>query len=224
VKQAWDGDMAARWDRLPYHAQRRVLQGTAATLLGLVFSDAAPADEQACAALCWKAIAVGDTCLFQVRADRLHRAFPLAQAGQFNNTPQLLYSKRSRNEQLVPAHAEGDWLADDVMLLATDALACWILHETEAERQPWRILCALTEQAEFEVLIDRLRRSNQLENDDTTLIVITSAPAVPPAGCEPAPPAAARSGEPRGVLSWLVALLVALRRMLRRMFGRARTP
>jgi hypothetical protein len=150
-----------------------------------------------------------------VRADRLHLAFPLGQASQFNNTPQLLYSKQFRNEQLAPAQATGNWLANDVMLLATDALACWILHEAEAGGKPWRTLCELTQQKEFEDLVDKLRRSHQLQNDDTTLVVITSALE------ESAPPL---SGKPHSSLSWLVTLLVALWRMLRRMFGQSQMP
>src|SRR5262249_44158713 len=43
------------------------------------------------------ALAVGDSCLFVVRAGRMERAFPLARAEQFNNRPLLLSSVARAN-------------------------------------------------------------------------------------------------------------------------------
>lgn len=184
VKHAWEREMAERWDGLPYHAQHRVRQGTAATLLGLVFAEPAAANGRP---LPWLAVAIGDTCLFHVRGERLCRSFPLTSAGQFNNSPPLLYSKRFRNEGLRVARAEGECLPGDLILLATDALAQWILDSAEAGDRPWRQLCALGGQAEFTDLVTRLRRAGELKDDDTTLVIINygAAPAQSPTDATP---------------------------------------
>ncbi len=44
----------------------------------------------------WEAMAIGDSCLFQIRGDEVITSLPLASAGEFNNRPALM-STNSEN-------------------------------------------------------------------------------------------------------------------------------
>ena len=69
----------------------------------------------------------------------------------------------------------GDWEPGDIFYLATDALAQWLLSELESGRPPWSVLrdlCADDDATLYSRLIDELRESQGLHNDDTTLLQV----------------------------------------------------
>jgi hypothetical protein len=140
-------------------------QGAFATFLGLVVEGPA-----------WHAVAVGDTCLFQVRADRLEVAFPLARAEDFHSSPWLVGSRQPPAG--VPSQhsvrAEGEWRGGDRVYLMTDALAHWFLAQHEAGRGPWRVLDELLARPRdaFEGWAQAQRAAGWLRNDDVTLVAI----------------------------------------------------
>jgi hypothetical protein len=120
---------------------------------------------------CWQALAVGDSCLFQVRANKLRRAFPLERAGDFSNAPWLLGSRGSTEAiKEKEVRGGGDWIIGDRFWLMTDALAQWFLEQVEAGRQPWEALEPLLTdprpQERFAAWIEELRDSHALRNDD----------------------------------------------------------
>jgi len=123
----------------------------------------------------WRAIAVGDSCLFQIRDDELITVGPLSRSDQFDNSPFLLGSKSAqsigRNAPHVNVHA-GTWSRDDRFYLATDAMAQWLLLRDEAGLPPWTMLRELGEAdtLPFDELVDRMRLEHDLHNDDTTLL------------------------------------------------------
>jgi hypothetical protein len=151
---------------VPWYVEARLRQGAFATFLGLVVEGSA-----------WYAVAVGDSCLFQVREGRVLVAFPLTRADDFGVTPWLIGSRTSPNG--VPAreaaHIEGDWRAGDRLYLMTDALARWFLRECEAGRQPWVALDWLLPgpAGHFARWIDELRGSARLDDDDVTLVGVS---------------------------------------------------
>ncbi len=123
----------------------------------------------------WRAIAVGDSCLFQIRDDELITVGPLSRSDEFDNSPFLLGSKSAqsigRNAPHVSVHA-GTWSRDDRFYLATDAMAQWLLLRDEAGLPPWTMLRELGEAdtLPFDELVDRMRLEHDLHNDDTTLL------------------------------------------------------
>lgn len=122
----------------------------------------------------WRALAVGDSCVFQVRGDTLVAVGPLCKAEQFNNSPYLLASKatqhiRRGDEQMTII--SGRWQPGDTFLLASDAISQWLLAEHEAGRPPWSMLRALGPQT-FARFVEKLRAGGALHNDDTTLMRI----------------------------------------------------
>jgi len=134
----------------------------------------------------YQAVAVGDTCLFLIRDNRLLVSFPLDQAAQFGNTPELISSQPNGNPQLPQRllQCSGICQEGDLFVLATDALAKWFLSQTEAQGVPWELLNQLANQAEFSRFIGDLREQRLIRNDDTTLIVIQLIPTRLPAGQE----------------------------------------
>lgn len=160
---------AIPWDRLPWHGEPKARTGAFATLLGLTIRSTPDAPQR----LSWQALAVGDSCLFIVRDDRLQLSFPLEDADEFDNSPALVCSN--------PANAGGLWESvclssgecapGDVLILGTDALACWFLASHSASENPWKTLLALDTPA-WGTWVQEQRRAGSMHNDDTTLVII----------------------------------------------------
>jgi len=163
---------------LPWFALEKVQRGAFATVLGLSLRNH---QDPSSPGGCWTALAIGDTCLFQLRASELVARFPLTTAGQFGNTPLLLSTHAPSNRdiwaRLADFEQEGLWQPGDTFLLMTDALAHWFLNEVEAGEKPWLALFNLAEQSKstpnsFARWLDALRTSKAIRNDDVTLLII----------------------------------------------------
>ncbi len=150
---------------LPWYAEEKVEQGAFATFLGLVVQ---PAN--------WQAIAVGDSCLFQVREGGLLRCFPLTRSEEFGNAPWLVGSQPPPLALLPGKESltEGDCRPGDRFWLMTDALAQWFLQQVETGGRPWEALEPLLDQSlpgdNFAGWIEDLRNQKALRNDDVTLL------------------------------------------------------
>ena len=161
LQQAWVN--ASQGKATAWYAEEKARDGAFSSLLGLTIEG----DR-------WRALAIGDSCLFVVRAGRMARAFPLARAEQFNNRPLLLSSVARANGHVwqdVVAD-EGDLQGADRILLMTDALAQWFLVEAEMGRRPWAALAQITTQEQFRAFVDCLRAGRALRNDDVTLVSV----------------------------------------------------
>jgi hypothetical protein len=174
LQQQWHAGIA--WDRLPWFAEDKARNGAFAALLTLRFEEplTATETEELPAERLWHALAIGDTCLFQIRDDALHLAFPLAESAAFDSTPLLLSSNPARNLQVWDQAQvlNGVFKPGDILLLMTDALAKWFLSEIESGAKPWQTLCTFTDQRELADLTMTLRAEHKLKNDDTSLICI----------------------------------------------------
>ena len=165
---------AVPWDRIPWHGEAKARAGAAATLLGLTISRI-PGEPRR---LAWQTVAVGDSCLFLIRQDKLILSFPLEDAAQFNNTPALLCSNPANNSGSLAAVQQtgGTCQAGDVFILASDALAGWLLSQSAAGDKPWQTLLA-QDSAQWEGWVREQREARAMRNDDTTLIIVPVAPA-----------------------------------------------
>lgn len=170
-------DLQTKWEKiahrrpLPWYAEEKVHAGAFAAFVGIEFSEP---NTGTGAENIWRATAVGDSCLAQIRANEILAAFPLADSGFFNNRPRLLSSKPnvSENSKDLVLEANGSWGCDDLFLLMTDALACWFFKEYEQGHKPWNILRDLDTNGHisFEEMISDLRSSERIKNDDVTLV------------------------------------------------------
>lgn len=163
----WRDDVP--WDRIPWHREAKARAGAFATLLGLTIGTSMDNSRQ----LSWQAVAVGDSCLFVVRDDRLLLSFPLYDATQFDNNPPLICSNPANANCLWKETylARGECAAGDLFILASDALACWFLAQNADGKKPWDALMTL-DSSRWEVWVEEARRSGSMRNDDTTLVII----------------------------------------------------
>jgi hypothetical protein len=124
----------------------------------------------------WHAAALGDTCLFHVRDDRLLRAFPIEDSPAFGMNPPLAAS-RTADESVLTRHiavADGWCESGDQLYLATDALAAWFLRSAEAGARPWTVLRDFVAGGHeaFETFVAEERAAGSLRNDDVALVHI----------------------------------------------------
>ena len=166
LQKVWaDSVRVSDGETLPWFLEGRYRDGAFATFLGLWLDGPH-----------WKAVAVGDSCLFHVRESRLVASYPLEHSSQFDSTPWLIGSRASPDD--VPArqahHFAGSWRAGDRLFLMTDALACWFMKSAEDGDEPWQAVERLLPQSDrtFADWVNLLRTAKVLKNDDTTLVAV----------------------------------------------------
>lgn len=131
----------------------------------------------------WRAVAVGDSCLFQLRRGQVVAQFPVTDSSDFGNHPTLISSRMDRNAEAWAEWAEtkGRWTKGDVFLLATDAIAERLMREAEqngADPHGFRLLADPQTRespdgaAWFARWIEAERDARRLRNDDVTCVVI----------------------------------------------------
>lgn len=160
---------AVPWHRLPWHGQAKARHGAMATLLGVTFRQ-----KRNRRRLAWQAIAIGDCCLFIVNHDTLTLSFPLGHSAQFNDHPSLICSNPANNQNLwqQASQISGECRPGDRFILASDAIAHWLLQEQEAGNQPLQTLVHLKPGQEWTNWLQSRRAHRAIRNDDATLIQI----------------------------------------------------
>ena len=164
ARRLWRRKLAGR--ALPWFASEKAEQGAFAAFLGVQID----AHKNR-----WTALAVGDCCLMQVdnvgKAMRVLEAFPLQKSSQFTMSPYLVGSRpdgESLNERIQTGN--GSLRDGDMLLLATDAVAAWLLKRHEEGRPLWKWLYRkLTTPESFAAMV-AYGRKNGLRNDDFTLV------------------------------------------------------
>ncbi|MGV9245335.1 hypothetical protein [Streptomyces sp. NPDC003710] len=170
----WDEEETRRKlkrDEVSFWVADAEARGVAATtFLGMKFRAAVEG-------LSFEAVAVGDTCLFHIRGDRLLRAFPIDDSTAFGSHPDLVTSRSDPLTGLEPIRSHhGRFGAHDMIVLASDALAQVLLERAGFDAGPdtavwWRAVRRL-DASSFTRLVTELRTARIIETDDTTLIRI----------------------------------------------------
>jgi len=152
---------------LSWFAEEKARSGAFAAIIGIEIRN----DEK------WDAEAVGDCCLFHVRAGKIVVTFPLAKREDFDKAPFLISSNHSAGE--VPLlRMSSTWQSGDVFFLASDALARWMMIEAAEGIDVVQKVLALSDNSAFGELV-QVERQNmdandqaRLRNDDTTLMLV----------------------------------------------------
>jgi hypothetical protein len=174
-REASIAELQAKWREvvtaqpLPWYAEEKIRSGAFSSLLGLTLHDTkTPRSTPGT----WEALAVGDSCLFQMRDGEMIERFPITSSEEFNNRPALLSSNPGANERLAQYtfSKQGKWEAGDVFYLTTDALACSLLKAAEEGDKPW--LIKRPTQEDFVSWISRLREKGSIGNDDVTMVSV----------------------------------------------------
>jgi hypothetical protein len=125
----------------------------------------------------WRAVALGDTVLFHVRAGHLIASFPPLGPGDFGSQPDGVHTRQSSLDQMTSRLLVGGGVlaAGDFLFAATDAMAHWILRAIgRQEQQVWATLGGLAHPDVFARLIEDQRReqdsAKRMKNDDVTLM------------------------------------------------------
>ena len=161
-----------RGKKLPWFAEAKAEQGAFATFLGVSVSAEAEGEFH------WRAVAVGDSCLFHTRGHTLLQAFPIRRSKDFGNSPQLVGSRSPVDEVETRRtdRLEGTGRAGDRLWLMTDALSQWFLTEQESGGTPTKELGCLLRPPEtkdrFVAWMNLLRDAKRIRNDDVTLLAV----------------------------------------------------
>ncbi len=174
----WLSRRARQWQvDLPAEAtwfhQDAARDGSFATLLGVALERETGANA---VGLSWRAVALGDTCMFHVRRSTLVSAFPLSRVESFGVRPSLAPSDENlvRGISADIALVAGRLLPGEHLFLATDALAKWLISLTdERSSRAWRLLADI-DSVLFAGLVRDLQSSGMMESDDVTLVRITT--------------------------------------------------
>jgi len=168
LRNIWLATVGAK--NLPWHAEEKVRRGAFSSLLGVYFEGEGEGRQGQ-----WTRLAVGDSCLVQMRGEAVLLMFPLAHSEAFKANPYLV-SSRPTPGPLSAEHVsvvKDVWESSDIFYLMTDALACWFIKEVEGGGKPWSFFERLgmnEEGAPFGKLVMGLRESNSIRNDDVTLL------------------------------------------------------
>ncbi len=162
-QDAWN--RAVPWERIPWHGEAKARAGAMAAFLGVTIQ-AAPNG----GVIKWQAVAVGDCCLFVVRDDTLEMAWPLDASGKFNNTPSLICSNPDNDKWRLELRSGECEPGGSIFILASDALAQWLLREDEASGKPWNKLLKLETNGWRDWVHER-RQERSMSNDDVTVII-----------------------------------------------------
>ncbi|MFB2973445.1 hypothetical protein ACE1CD_31160 [Aerosakkonema sp. BLCC-F183] len=135
-----------------------------ATFVGIKFRPLSETGEKI-----WEAIAVGDSCLFHIKT-RVNKfiAFPINKSENFKTVTDCFHSVPEQKSS-PPKYQHGSYEEGDVFLLATDALAEWVLKDLESKSDRWTKLISISTLEEFKNFIEQLRGDRLIKNDDTTI-------------------------------------------------------
>jgi hypothetical protein len=122
----------------------------------------------------WKAIALGDACLFHFRHGALLKSLPLSQSESFNSNPVLVASDSSLHESSMNSVVidSGSCENEDVLMLMTDAIASWCLQQLESGDLNVDEFFRTKQDAGLRKILDLERLAGRIRNDDIAIVRI----------------------------------------------------
>jgi Serine/threonine protein phosphatase len=161
-------------ERMPWNVLQKVQrEGSSSTLATVCITQASTTGVQA------QLLAIGDSCIFvkKARSERLF-AFPLTTDNDFNQSPLCFPSKLSAFNRYFqrPDLASIELTDGDVVVLATDALARWLISAgkgTCASQEAALALLLAQSPATWEDFIRQRRERAEISDDDCTALLMT---------------------------------------------------
>lgn len=119
----------------------------------------------------WGGVSCGDTCVLHFRQSQLLSSFPISRPTDFHNRPMLVSSLPSASVPVFRRIDRQSWIPGDILIMATDALAAWIIDLPSTETRLSQLLdCSNCDQ--FSDLVSLERKAHRLKNDDSTAIIL----------------------------------------------------
>lgn len=166
VQQDWN-DRPPPPPTTPYAAEkaRKAKGGSYATFVGCEIEGLESPEPR------WAAAAIGDSVAFHVRDGVLLEHFP--PVSEFGPNPAAISTRPERRawmrrELLVRPAGEDPMRIGDLLFLATDAVAAWLLKQQCP--QLWHRLAALDHPDVFAAWMTQCRRARTMDDDDVTLL------------------------------------------------------
>jgi Protein phosphatase 2C len=126
----------------------------------------------------WRAVLIGDSCLMRFGRDGGFRdSVPVRDPDAFDSHPEALISVAGSARETEPRAVDGLASPDEVLVLATDAAARWLLSFRETDRFAAAMGLLGEDDDGFGGRVAVARRSDQpgapaMEDDDVTLVVV----------------------------------------------------
>jgi Protein phosphatase 2C len=160
LRSRWHGLVTAKAD-LPWYARAKLVQGAHSTFLSLLLDTAND---------CFHAVAVGDSCYFHIRGNRIMSVGPVEGADDFDRFPVLVGSRPESS--LSGTRYTGLYRAGDIFVLATDAMAKFVMTVAGRHGRIPPVTDIIGSPPQFVRAILRWRARRLLDNDDTTMCVV----------------------------------------------------
>jgi hypothetical protein len=129
----------------------------------------------------WSAAALGDSVLFHLRDGRPIDRLPRLGADDFGLNPGGVSTQPEQRARMRAALrlGRGRLRVGDQLLVATDALAEWLIRTDPADPGCWRAVATIGHPADFARFVRRERAAGpgRLKNDDVTLLRVDITPA-----------------------------------------------
>ena len=123
----------------------------------------------------WEAMIVGDSCLFHKSGSGFD-SYLIENSADFTNRPEV-FASFDKDNHSEPKFIFGKAKPGDIFILATDALAKWILERKEVGELDATLdtLKEVEEQEQFDRFVRKVRHDEaiRLVNDDVTLMIIS---------------------------------------------------
>ena len=161
----------AEWgaEKLAWYAEEKRSAGSFAAFVGLRF------ETGAAGALRWRAAALGDSCLAQMRGGQIIAALPIESHESFHSMPPLAPTAGALREAALKraVFRAGRAEVGDIFFLLTDAVAAWFLAsyaEGRARVEEFDSLAASPENEALAELLRGERRAGRLKDDDVAVL------------------------------------------------------
>lgn len=119
----------------------------------------------------FESYSIGDCCMFVFRDGKLHASFPGEDVSFFGINPTSLPSSRIPRERHRAEHYRGSLEVGDSVVLASDAIACWMFKELEAGKDVDLEFFERLESLQWSEWVRDSRIEKRMRVDDVTLLM-----------------------------------------------------
>ncbi len=131
-------------DILPWYILPKIELGANSTILYLHIKNLDENKFQ------WESLAIGDSCLVQIRNNQILSIFPALKSFHFNNSPILISTNDNSHLDKHIQITNGNCQKGDYFYLMTDSIAQWFIKEIENNRKPYITLQKLFKNIKIE--------------------------------------------------------------------------
>ena len=150
--ESWLEELRTKWETdrpkdIPWHGEKKVKSGALSTLIGIKALEQEPKKDK----LRLEITAVGDSNLFHIKKGQSPSetfSYPIEKPEDFDTFPDLIRSVSKENlsidEKIKRETIE--CREGDLVILASDAISCWLLQQSRENKAPWEELMRLPNQ------------------------------------------------------------------------------